>query len=717
MTKIYSLFLCAFVVLLLLEFSDAKVKKKFGCRIPREPLYGRFKFNRKLKALKILCEDGFQLIGTPDIIYCNRRKWTSIYFDAPQKILNFHDNCTDPFTSSKKCRPLNDPNNGHVFISSRDVGGVATFRCNEDYLLEGSDQRICYEGNIWSGEQPICRSMKTISDMASLIEDKMISKLSSATSSSEDSSVQSKLAVGKSGLDIVLALDISSSIGEKSLNIAKDFMKLLVNRFNVSAHADGGKDETRVALVTFSSKAKIVFNLDDDTVRSPEAVYEQIDSIKHGEGGGTNFVKLLQKIYRNIYYGIIDEDEERRKHATRAIFILTDAEDTSDPSNTAQLNTLATSLKGESGFEIFTIGVGKTDKFKLSQIASESYTEHVFILNEMADLERMADIIKEKNIDYGQCGVSGNTEIPEDSGTAKKNAWPWIGWVNVYDPDSPKTCGGYLVCQRYFVTTATCVTIDTDDGNATEVDSNKVLVTLGDYKLYNPDATEIQVRVDDILLHPRFTGKANSYGVKDYDIALLDFGRDKSKLPGLSKQIRPICMAAGLHSLVYASSDNSLLHLQQNWETKKGFVTGWGHKVGQTLDLPEQYLRQSKRTVHQNKRCKKRYPDLDTKKFFCVGNREESLRCKQTDNGGPYMDQINNEKQYAVLGMALDTADCDKSNRYSIFLKTLRKDIVEWLGTYLSDCNRVEAITPTEKPPPTTTKMPIGEVDSEDMEY
>lgn len=715
MTNIYPLFLCAFVVLFLSEFSDAKVKKKFGCRIPREPLYGSFKFNRKLKALKIVCEDGFQLIGTPGTIYCNRRKWNSIYFDAPQKTLNFHDNCTDPFTSSKKCRPLNRPNNGHVFTSSRDVGGVATFRCNQGYLLEGSEQRICYEGNIWSGEQPICRSMKTISDMASLIEDKMISKLSSATASSEDSSVQSKLAVGKSGLDIVLALDISSSIGEKSLNIAKDFIKLLVNRFNVSSHSDGGTNETRVALVTFSSKAEIVFNLNDEMVRSPEAVYEQIDAIKHGEGGGTNFVSLLTKIYNNIYFLIIDEDEERKKGATRAIFILTDAEDTSDASD-ERFKLVAKGLKEEAGFEIFTIGVGHTDKFKLTQIASEPYTEHVFLLNEMADLERMADIIKEKNIDYGQCGISGNTEIPEDSGTAKPNAWPWIGWVNVYDPESPKTCGGYLVCQRYFVTTATCVTKDTDDGNATEVDPNKVLVTLGDYNVYEPDTTEIQVRVNDIRIHPDFSGKANSYGVKDYDIALLDFGTDKTKLPGLSKQIRPICMAAELDSIVDASSYNSLLHLQQNWETKKGFTTGWGHKIGPTLDLPENFLRQSKRTVHQNKRCKKRYPDLDTTKFFCVGNREESQRCKQTDNGGPYMDQMSN-KQYSVLGMALDTADCDKSNRYSIFLKTLRTDIVKWLGNYLSDCNRVEQINPTEEPPPTTTKMPIGEIDSNEIEY
>ena len=46
--------------------------------------------------------------------------------------------------------------------------------------------------------------------------------------------------MGKSGLDIIFALDVSSSIGKKSLETAKDFIKLLVKTFGVSKHADGG---------------------------------------------------------------------------------------------------------------------------------------------------------------------------------------------------------------------------------------------------------------------------------------------------------------------------------------------------------------------------------------------------------------------------------------------------------------------------------------------
>ena len=67
--------------------------------------------------------------------------------------------------------------------------------------------------------------------------------------------------------------------------------------------------------------------------------------LQHGEGGGTNFVSLLTKIYNNIYFLIIDEDEERKKGATRAIFILTDAEDTSDASD-ERFKLVAKGLKG-----------------------------------------------------------------------------------------------------------------------------------------------------------------------------------------------------------------------------------------------------------------------------------------------------------------------------------------------------------------------------------
>ena len=55
----------------------------------------------------------------------------------------------------------------------------------------------------------------------------------------------------------------------------------------------------------------------------------------------------------------------------------------------------------DKSFEIFTVGVGHTNKFKLSAIASKPYNKHVFMIDEMADLDRIAEIISEKNL--GKC--------------------------------------------------------------------------------------------------------------------------------------------------------------------------------------------------------------------------------------------------------------------------------------------------------------------------
>ena len=76
----------------------------------------------------------------------------------------------------------------------------------------------------------------------------------------------------------------------------------------------------------------------------------------------------------------------------------------------------------------------------------------------------------------------------------------------------------------------------------------QILITLGDHQLYRPDPDEVQVRVSDLHIHPSYTGEANEYGVKEYDIALLDFGQDTTRQPVFNKHIRPICMATNVQS-------------------------------------------------------------------------------------------------------------------------------------------------------------------------
>ena len=66
------------------------------------------------------------------------------------------------FTAVEMCDPLTSPENGQVTLTSRTVGSVATYSCEEGYSLDGSRMnmsRICQMGSgvaEWSDSEPTC---------------------------------------------------------------------------------------------------------------------------------------------------------------------------------------------------------------------------------------------------------------------------------------------------------------------------------------------------------------------------------------------------------------------------------------------------------------------------------------------------------------------------------------------------------------------------------
>lgn len=59
------------------------------------------------------------------------------------------------------CGDLSDPNNGTVNISTPAENGVATYSCNEGFLLLGTMARVCQSNSTWSDETPICTGKDT----------------------------------------------------------------------------------------------------------------------------------------------------------------------------------------------------------------------------------------------------------------------------------------------------------------------------------------------------------------------------------------------------------------------------------------------------------------------------------------------------------------------------------------------------------------------------
>ena len=59
-----------------------------------------------------------------------------------------------------ECPVLLQPSMGIVSVTSRTVGSVAMYSCNEGYQLNGSREIVCGEDESWSDEPPLC-SCKT----------------------------------------------------------------------------------------------------------------------------------------------------------------------------------------------------------------------------------------------------------------------------------------------------------------------------------------------------------------------------------------------------------------------------------------------------------------------------------------------------------------------------------------------------------------------------
>ena len=54
------------------------------------------------------------------------------------------------------CGPLPPPDNGNVDVPITTVGSVATYSCDNGFLVSGNSQRICQMDGFWSGSAPTC---------------------------------------------------------------------------------------------------------------------------------------------------------------------------------------------------------------------------------------------------------------------------------------------------------------------------------------------------------------------------------------------------------------------------------------------------------------------------------------------------------------------------------------------------------------------------------
>ena len=78
------------------------------------------------------------------------------------KFINSHDEIyMYVYVHPKVCGHLKDPEYGHCKTNGEHYGSVATYSCNDGYILYGgSRSRKCLDDGYWSGKEPQCRKCK-----------------------------------------------------------------------------------------------------------------------------------------------------------------------------------------------------------------------------------------------------------------------------------------------------------------------------------------------------------------------------------------------------------------------------------------------------------------------------------------------------------------------------------------------------------------------------
>ncbi|XP_028973250.2 sushi, von Willebrand factor type A, EGF and pentraxin domain-containing protein 1 isoform X3 [Esox lucius] len=175
-------------------------------------------------------------------------------------------------------------------------------------------------------------------------------------------------------LDLVFLVDESSSVGANNFRSELRFVRKLLSDFPVAP------EDTRVALVTFSSKTHVVTRVDHVTApkrhqHKCSLINQEIPAITY-RGGGTYTKGAFQQAAQILRHS--------RANATKVIFLITDGY-----SNGGDPRPVAAALRRQ-GVEIYTLGIWHGNFRELHDMASHPKDEHCYLVHNFAEFEALA---------------------------------------------------------------------------------------------------------------------------------------------------------------------------------------------------------------------------------------------------------------------------------------------------------------------------------------
>ncbi|XP_034005924.1 LOW QUALITY PROTEIN: sushi, von Willebrand factor type A, EGF and pentraxin domain-containing protein 1 [Trematomus bernacchii] len=175
-------------------------------------------------------------------------------------------------------------------------------------------------------------------------------------------------------LDMVFLVDESSSVGANNFLSELRFIRKMLSDFPVA------QEDTRVALVTFSSKTHVVTRVDHISAPKPHQhkcslFNKEIPAINY-RGGGTYTKGAFQRAAQILRHS--------RANASKVIFLITDGY-----SNGGDPRPVAAALR-ERGVEIFTLGIWQGNIRELHDMASPPKEQHCYLVHNFEEFEALA---------------------------------------------------------------------------------------------------------------------------------------------------------------------------------------------------------------------------------------------------------------------------------------------------------------------------------------
>lgn len=254
-----------------------------------------------------------------------------------------------------------------------------------------------------------------------------------------------------------------------------------------------------------------------------------------------------------------------------------------------------------------------------------------------------------KPIKYQNFNCSKTVDLIVGGEAAKPKEFPHqalLGWPDVDKPQEYDfRCGGSLISEYFVLTAAHCFK-----------ESYPVVVRLGEYNLDNEYDDQVDVPIDDFVIHPNYV-PFSAY----HDIALIKL---KSKVP-FTAIIRPACLWSGL-----------------NLNVTSVIATGFGHTENVGIGSP--ILRKVSLDLLDTQECVDQFKG--SRKFkrgiideqICIGSKLGGMDTCQGDSGGPV--QLITEPKgclYHVVGVTSTGSACGVGRSPAVYSRVA--SYIDWI--------------------------------------